>query len=222
VMTPSLWSLWPVVAAAAVVVGFEAARTREQVRRALAGDRSAMHDLVARLFPVVHARTEAFVRRRASGRIDTSDGQDVAQDVWLALLRDGGRALQGWEPERGMSLEGYVGLLTQRELWGRVRASTADKRGGGLAAAELDDAVAAAPGDPEQAVTDRDLLDRLSRHLAAHLPERGRLVFALLYQDDCTAAEAASVLGVNVQVVYNWQFKIRQLAQEYLATSATA
>jgi RNA polymerase sigma factor (sigma-70 family) len=212
--------LWSLVAAAAVVIGFEAARTREEVRRALSGDRSAMRDLVARLFPVVHARTEAFVRRRASGRIDASDGQDVAQDVWLALLRDGGRALSGWDPGRGMSLEGYVGLLTQRELWARVRAAAAEKRGGGQASAELDEAATAHGDDPERQLSERDLLARLSRHLDAELPERGRLVFRLLYTDECSPAEAAATLGVNVQVVYNWQFKIRQLAQGFLDATA--
>jgi DNA-directed RNA polymerase specialized sigma24 family protein len=216
----ALLPIWPLLTAVAAVVSIEAARTREQLRRALAGDRQAMQALVHRLFPVVHARTEAFVRRRATGRIDASDGQDVAQDVWLALLRDGGRALMSWDPDRGMSLEGYVGLLTQRELWGRVRAASADKRGSGQAGAALDDEMAAAPGDPEQTIADRDLLERVTRHLAVTLPERGRLVFSLLYEDECSPTEAAATLGVNLQVVYNWQFKIRQLAQAYLEAAA--
>jgi len=45
-------------------------------------------------------------------------------------------------------------------------------------------------------------------------------VLALLYVDGLDVDQTAAALGVNKQVVYNWQFKIRQLAQAYLEAAA--
>lgn len=221
-------SLAPIVLGltwAAVVLGAAGATalTAADVERALRGDRTALRGLVERLFPLVAARVRAFVRRRPTGRIGPHDAHDLAQDLWVTLFKDDGRSLREWSPERGLSLEGYVGLLAQRELWARVREESAGKRGGGLATVELDPerSEGGPAGDPERLAADRDLLTRLASHLEASLPERGRLVLRLLYTDECSPSEAAAVLGVEVQVVYNWQFRIRKLAQDY-CRAATA
>jgi transposase len=41
-------------------------------------------------------------------------------------------------------------------------------------------------------------------------------VAALLYADGLDVDAAATALGVQKQVVYNWQFKIRQLTRAFL------
>jgi DNA-directed RNA polymerase specialized sigma24 family protein len=190
------------------------------VRRALAGDGPSLRALVRRLVPVIQARTDVFLAARPGRRIGPHGVDDLVQDVWLALIKDGGRLLLAWDPARGMTLEGYVGLVTKRELWGRVRQETAGKRGSGLRAVDLADVEPAGSHDVEGEAIGRDLARSLADHLEQALPERGRLVMRCLYTDGCSPAEVADVLGVNLQVVYNWQHKIRQLAHAFLSDAA--
>ena len=51
------------------------------------------------------------------------------------------------------------------------------------------------------------------------LPERGWLVFRLLYTDGCEVGEVADALQVTAQVVYNWRFRIRKEAEAFLAAA---
>ncbi|MCB9545528.1 MAG: sigma-70 family RNA polymerase sigma factor [Myxococcales bacterium] len=191
------------------------------VAQALAGKAAAGRLLTARLLPVIHARCRVFLARRASGRLGAKDADDLAQEVWLALLANDGHALRAYDPERGMSLEGYVGLLSRRQLWRNVDALQAQKRGPG---AELHDAEAAgrvaAVGDPEAHVLGQELAAALHGHLEAELPTRGRLVLAALYEDGHDAEQVAGLLGVSRQVIYNWQQRIRALARRFLAEHA--
>lgn len=188
------------------------------VKGALAGRRAALRMLVRRLLPVVHARARVFLSRRPDRRIAGKDADDLTQEVWLSLLDDDGRLLRAWDPDRGMALEGYVGLLTRRQLWRNIEASSAQKRGGGVAPVALESAPEpVAPDDPERATMSAQLLARLRAHLFEQLPARGQLVYAALYEDGRDVSQTAEVLGVNRQVVYNWQHRIRKLARGFFA-----
>lgn len=191
---------------------------REVIRRCLAGDRRAGRVLLERLLPVIHARV-----RRCLPRARWGEADDLVQDVWASLLADDGRALRTWEPDRGASLENYVGLITKRKVLNLIEFSTAARRGGGEEAMPLDDAAAfALPQRPSGGLADRDQLARLAAHLQATLPERGWLIFRLLFTDGCEVEEVAQALGVNAQVVYNWRFKIRQEARAWLEATGAA
>jgi DNA-directed RNA polymerase specialized sigma24 family protein len=58
-------------------------------------------------------------------------------------------------------------------------------------------------------------LERLFRHLDARLPPKGRVIMRLLYEDELSVHEAAQKLGIQPQVVYNWQFRIRAEARDF-------
>lgn len=182
-----------------------------------------MRLLVQRLMPVVRARVAAYLGRRG-GRLGHQDVDDIAQDIWLTLIRDDGKLLRDYDAARGKSLEGWVGLTCRRELWRRNRALNAERRGGGVADAPLEAAATTAGDqpDPEALAVGRDLLGGLRGHLRAHLAERGQLVLAAIYEDHLSPAEAATLLGVNQQVVYNWMHKIRTLTREYLGDAGVA
>ena len=53
------------------------------------------------------------------------------------------------------------------------------------------------------------------------LPERGWLIFRLLYTDGCEVPEVADALQVTAQVVYNWRFRIRKEAEAFLAAEVS-
>jgi RNA polymerase sigma factor (sigma-70 family) len=198
------------------------------VREALAGDLRSRRALVNRLTPVVRARALRVLRSRAVRRLDEVD--DVVQSVWLVLWKDDGRQLRAWSPDRGISLEAYVGMITERETGNHLQRVTALRRGESqtdsfhaAGPSGRDDLEVAAPGaSPEQVVEADDLTRALEAHLSAELSEKGRLVLALVYVDGRSPEEAARLLGVQLQVVYNWQHKIRGLARDFLALQAQA
>jgi RNA polymerase sigma-70 factor (ECF subfamily) len=194
------------------------------VRLALDGNGAALRQLVARLMPVIRARIRRQLHARGRGAVGQHDGDDLAQEVWLTLLGDDGRQLRQYDPERGMTLEGYVGRITEREVHNRLVAARALKRGGDTAEVHLETLPdgEAADGDPEAHAVTRDLAAALDQHLESHLSERGRLVLRYLYTDGEAVETTARALGVTHQVVYNWQHRIRSLADAFLSTTAGA
>ncbi len=187
------------------------------VRQALAGDAAAGDELVARLLPVVRSRARRARARDPRQKIpDTVD--DMIQEVWLVLVGRGGERLRAWDPDRGLSLERYVGLVAEREITRLRTRAAAQKRGGHLRALGSDalDSMTTPNPSPEEGLLARDLAAHLGAHLQEALPTRGQLVFRHAYTDGRSPNEVARLMGVKVQVVYNWQHKIRELTRAFL------
>lgn len=192
---------------------------RALIERAVRREAHAVDELVDRLMPVVHARVFR-VLKRTQRAVDRVVVEDFAQEVWVSLFADGGKRLLAYDPARGASLETFVGLLAEHEAGEVARAQRAQKRGGHLRAVDLDAAAempSKSPGPAEQAEA-KELAARLGEHLVGQLPEVGRLVYRYAFKDEVEAPAVARIVGVDVQVVYNWQHKIRRLARAFLAT----
>jgi RNA polymerase sigma factor (sigma-70 family) len=186
----------------------------ELIAAAARGDSSATRRLVERLLPVVRARIRRLQVRRADLR--RHETSDLVQQVFLCLLEDGARQLRQWEPTRGASLEGYVGMVTEREVGNTEQRAVARARH----ETPANDIEALSPQpSPEAQTVARDVVDRLGAFLARELPPKGQVVFRCLYTDGLDAEETARMLGVNRQVVYNWQHRIREVARRFLPTT---
>ena len=191
---------------------------RQLVSRAMAGRSADADELIRRLMPVIHARIRRWQRR--AGRSSAFDTEDLVQEIWLKLIDAGGRRLLAYDPSLGASLEGYVGLLTERELGKIVRASNAQKRRAALESFSFKEReLAADDPTPEAEAAARDLAARLSDHLELHLPARGKLVLRYAFIDELPPARIAQILGVTVQVVYNWLHRIRTTARAFLGSA---
>jgi len=188
------------------------------IRKALGGRKGALRILVRRLLPVIRARARDYLNRRG-GSLGPHEVDDLMQDVWLALVADDGRLLRAYDASRGKTLEGYVGLIARREFWKRAQQQQAEKRGGGQADVALEDpaVVEGRATDPELRACTAELVEHLEVHLLSVLPERGQLVMRCLYTDGMEPKETSTALGVSVQVVYNWQHRIRKAVREFLA-----
>jgi len=185
-------------------------------------DRPGARDAFVRaLMPVVRARVLRVLRLRAPARLNESD--DVVQTVWWVLWRDDARVLRAYSEARGASLEGYVGMVAEREAGHALQRVTALRRGTqSTSSLSADDApeVASAQASPEATALARDQLSALGAHLSATLSARARLVLALLYVDGRSAEEAARCLGTPIQAVYTAQHQIRAAARAFLSAEA--
>lgn len=192
---------------------------RDVLRLAVRGTPSAVRLLTRRLNPVMQARILRVLRKLTPGHLD--DAGDVLQAAWVALLKDGGRQLLAFDPARGISLEAYAGMIAEREVRNHIQHQSAQMRRPDDGFAPLDDAAEhqASSPTPEEDLVGRDLEARLLAHLEAALPPKGQAVFRLIYTDGRSVEDTARMLGANVQVVYNWQHRVRTLAREFLASS---
>ncbi|MEM8934270.1 MAG: hypothetical protein AAGE94_23965, partial [Acidobacteriota bacterium] len=91
----------------------------DDVRRCLGGDdEAALRRLVADLTPVIQARVTRVLLRvvgRTPGREVRQEIEDLTQDIFLTLFADGARVLGDWQPDRGLSLANFVGMVAERQ-----------------------------------------------------------------------------------------------------------
>ena len=186
---------------------------RTLVGRALKREASALRKLVDRLAPVIQARVVRVLlwRQPTSGRDVRQEVEDLTQEVFLALFRREGQLLRSWQPERGLSLRNFVGLVAERLVGGILQA----KRGRNPwvatpAAPETLASCEAAPQQLDQVIDCFDLLDRL----LANLTPQGRTMFHKLLVEQQTVAQICRETGMSKNTVHAWHSRLRKLARQ--------
>jgi RNA polymerase sigma factor (sigma-70 family) len=195
------------------------------IRQARSGQTAAVRILVERLMPVVQARVQRRVMRMPGSKIGHYDRDDLVQEIWLALVKDELRVLSAYDPARGATLEGYVGMIAEREIGNiRQRELEAEKRKTNQLSVVVEqiDQVARSFDSPEANLEGRRMSEQLGVYLEQNLPPKGRIICRYVYGDHAPIEKISEILGVSRQVVYNWQHKIRQLAQEFFERQRTA
>ncbi|MEL7372557.1 MAG: hypothetical protein AAFN74_26770, partial [Myxococcota bacterium] len=158
------------------------------LQRALAGDAAAMEALTRLLTPPIQARVARTLCRRPGHKGDLGrDLEDLMQEVFVRLFAENARALRAWDPDRGLSLVGFVRMVADREV-SNVFAS--GRRQPSAERLELEEnmdlhARSTAP-DEERRAIDRDLLLKVYRELQTWLTPRGRELFTVVYLEQRT------------------------------------
>lgn len=186
----------------------------EILAAALAGDRAALRKLVDRLAPVIWSRVTRVAQRAGRKTPDQIRqlGDDLRQEVFAALFQENGRALSAWAPERGLSLEGYVGLLAEHQAASILRSG---RRSAWREDATEDASLSRAVGgsDTDSARLDaRDTLAHVLERIRAELSPRGLQVFELLVVEERSVDDVAGVLGMTPDALYAWRSRITKLA----------
>jgi hypothetical protein len=193
---------------------------RGMVERALAGDEREMRALVDHLLPTVQMRVGlALLRYRgqARGRSLRSETEDMAQEVFAALFEQGGRTLRQWDPERGLSLARFVGLVAERQAGAILRTGKRSPFTEDPTTAETLGALGGQGGDGEQpteVLESRDLLEALVDRLQERLSVQGFHLFELLYVEERTVEEARAMTQLWPDAIYAWRSRIGRLARD--------
>lgn len=183
------------------------------IARALDGDRGAMRALVTALRPVVQAEVAWTLVRsaRATGSRDPrQEVADFTQDVFVALISDGGRMLRTWDPQRGRGLEGYVRLIARQQVWAILRTGrrspwTEDP----TAAIGLERALRPAASH-EHRVLSAQTLRRLVERLRVRMSTRGMLLFERLYVEERSVEEVCAELDMTRDAIYAWRLRLKR------------
>lgn len=177
-----------------------------------------MRRLVDRLTPVIQARVARVVlaTRLAGGSHGArSQVEDLTQEVFLLLFADSGRVLRSWQPERGLSLENFVGLVARRRAISVLRTGrTAPWRADPTLDEEPEEP--APQAGPEEEAASRQELRLLLRRLREELSPLGWQLFDLLLVKECPVAEVERRTGMSRDALYAWRSRLRRLARRLL------
>ena len=196
--------------------------TLEDLDDALAGEPRAVRLLVDTLSPVLHMRVaRVLTRRRASapGRDVRQEIEDLVQEIFLLLFDDDGRVLRSWDPEKGLSLVNFVGLVAERQTITRLRSPRANPwTEDPTADADLDGGVDAhTRNDPETRAISRDTLRVLVERLRLELSPLGLEIFILLHVKRKAIDDVCAELRMNRAAVYVWRSRLRKKARTLAA-----
>lgn len=186
--------------------------TRETLELSFLGDESAIETLVERLTPVIARRViRSLVRtgRPATGCRDLI--RDLTQDVFLDIFDNDARILRSWHPERGLSLENFVGLVAERRTLKRLgrRLYAAD---GPEPSWEASARPGASP-DPEQETVARSLWLELLCRVEERLTPMGWKMFRLLFVEERSMAEIAGETRLRRDAIYAWRSRLKKLVR---------
>lgn len=203
-------------------VSIEASPGEELLRAALAGDTGATRALVRALLPEIRIRvTKGLLRRRAGAknRDIRQEIDDMTQEVLVALFEEGGRVLRNWDPHRGLSLKGFVGLVAEREVHSILRSGRRSPwRDDPTLSEELDSQQDASR--IEEVFSTKQLLKDVLERLHERLSPYGARLFALLVVEERSVEEVCREMQMNADAVYAWRSRLakqaRQIGQELL------
>jgi DNA-directed RNA polymerase specialized sigma24 family protein len=179
---------------------------------ALARKPDACRTLIARLTPPIQRQVNAvLIRRRWGAR---SDVLDLTQEIFRVLLDEDGKVLRAWDPARGASLEGYVGMVAER----RALSILASGRKSGHAEDPHEpgdfDAEEGGGPDPELAAMSRDALAQVLAGLKVRLSDKGYEMFRVLYVEERDVEWVMKTYAMNRDAVYAWRSRIQKTVRE--------
>lgn len=194
--------------------------TSDLLREALAGDQDALTRLVAVLTPVIQARVARTLlghrSRFAADRNVRQEVEDLTQEIFLSLFSRNAHVLRSWQAERGLSLENFVGMVSERLVVSFLRSGKRNPWKEDPSLMEDLDAAALDRG-PEEVTAGREQLRLLLDRLRETLSPLGRQLFELLFVKELSLPEAMAASGLSADAVYAWRSRLRRLAQELLA-----
>lgn len=188
------------------------ASDHELIARALDGDPLACRALVERLAPVIQTRVNRALERWAAfgrGRDIRQEMVDLIQEVFLALFAREGRVLRSWDPERGASLENFIGLVAEREVRGVLRSRRRNPWTEDPTLhddfTEVDDAPLA-----DRRVASREVLVEVYDRLQLRLSAQGLALFEALVVEGRPVPWVAARFEMSRDAIYAWRTRLRR------------
>lgn len=191
------------------------------LNRALAGDDVALGDLIDRATPIIHVRVaRAILRRQRSSQQAQlrQEVEDLIQEVLTALFANDARVLRNWDPDKGLSLANYIGLVAER-LTSSVLQSGKKTWPAELMATESLDRPAN-DRDPEQRAASRQELQQVLHSLRQELSTQGFEMFQLLFVEELSIAGIRQRTGMSDDAIYAWRSRLRKRARSLMRRDA--
>jgi len=154
----------------------------------IAGDALAWDRFVVAATPIIVAIARSAVRRGRGAEIE-----DIAQEVFLRLLKDDHRLLRAFNPSRAR-LATYLAVITRTVVYERQRRRS-------LPMARDADPSWVADRGAETVMRERDIAEATRSLPLEALSEQQRTVLVLMHRQGLSVDEVAQRLGVAAQTV---------------------
>ena len=199
------------VANAEVEPAPDAVGERELLRRALGREPAAVRALVRYLEPRLLLRAHSLLSYRG-GRGPRAEAMDLVQAAWRELIRDEWKVLRQWDPERGVRLISYVGVVATNRMISELRKGR--REASEIATPPEDMArIAALVDGLEDRVSDRQYLELVVTELRARLSGKGQTAFEVLYLEGLSVEEAMAKTALTRESIYSHRRRIKKLVQ---------
>lgn len=177
--------------------------TPQRLRAVIGGDPAAVQEFVCTFTPVLRA----VVRRTLSGN-DAQRIEDVLQDLFVLLFRDGGRALLAWDPALGRSLKVFLCVLAHHRAIDHVRRETRHARERPTTAEDLarqaDRDTAAQPAEGPA------WLETLFRRFREEASPQDQRLLEMCFLEEMDPREVAAQLDLTPEAVYQRRHRLKQ------------
>ena len=186
----------------------------ETVRAALGGDTLARKRLVGALLSTVQCRVaRALLRQRgASARDLRQDVEDLTQEVFLLIFERDGKILRAWDPEQGLSLPNFVGLVAERRVASVFRSQRQNPWN--ETTAETETLQRRSGSDPERDASERQYAALLLESLREQLSPLGLHLFYALFRDQRPVEEICLEMNMSRDAVYAWRSRLRKAVRK--------
>lgn len=171
----------------------------------LNGDDRAWRELLRRYRSLIY-RCITKVTSRVSMALCEDDLDEIHAELCMNLLRDDMKKLRAYDPNRGVKLSTWVGMLAVNTAYDHLRKRARFPR---LAQSE---ATSPEPASAEPSPLDLLLGDERRRALTGlvrHLSSRDRRFVALYYDQALEPEQIAEIMRISVKTVYTKKHKIR-------------
>lgn len=198
--------------------------SRAAVAAALDGDGAALRALVDEIGPAVEARITRTIqgRRPKHGSDARSTIEDLVQDTFVVLFDDGGRLLRTWNPERGLRLDSFVGLVAEQRVIATLRSRKRNPWTDELAFDDEDlDASSGAP-TAEATALSREALSRVLDEVRVRVSPLGLELFMALVVREESVASVCARTNLSTAAVHAWSSRLRRMVALLGKTMADA
>ena len=174
----------------------------------LRGEKKAWDEFVEKYSPMIYASVKRTLSS-SSTNIPGKTLEDIAQEVFIRLIRDDYRLLRQFDPKRA-SLSTWLALVARSVCIDQLRKRQ-------IETFSLEDSdIKASSGSLNSAMTESANSQALPLHL---LTARQRLVLNMLFEEQMSVSQAANIIGVDNQTIRSTKHKALERLRSHFGSA---
>jgi hypothetical protein len=177
------------------------------------GEVRLLREFIVAWMPLIRVRVARSIgRHRSFSRDPRQEVEDISQEVFTLLFAEGAKVLRSWDPDRGLSLANFVGLVAERHtsaiMSNRRRSPWTESP-----AMSDDFDTYLGSDDRSMALESKDFLLTLLDHVEEVLTPRGLELFERIVMREESIEEVCAATGMSVAAAYGWRKRLLKVAR---------